>query len=101
MTGAQGQVPISGLNSMLVSSAKDLPRLMQSTSFQELSMVHPILSPYTRDVFMARNLSLMAAQSANALPEMAMTLLTMLLDRGMMANSPALAAPAPGPNLEI
>ena len=101
MTGAQGQVPISGLNSMLVSSAKDLPRLMQSTSFQELSMVQPILSPYTRDVFMARNLSLMAAQSANGLPEMAMTLLTMLLDRGMMANSPALAAPAPGPNLEI
>ena len=99
MTGAQGQVPISGLNSMLVNSAKDLPLRMQSTSFQELSMVQPIRSPYTNDVFMALNLSLMAAQSAKGLPEMAITLLTMLLDRGITARSPALAAPAPGPNL--
>jgi hypothetical protein len=30
---------------------------------------------------------------------MAMTRRTMLRDRGMMARSPALAAPAPGPNL--
>jgi hypothetical protein len=37
---------------------------MQSTSFQELSMVQPMRSPYTMDVFMARNLSLIAAQSA-------------------------------------
>ena len=44
-TGAQGQVPISGLNSTLDNSANDRPRRMQSTSFQELSMVHPIRSP--------------------------------------------------------
>ncbi len=48
---------------------------------------------------MARNLSVIAAHSAKGLPEMAMTRRTMLLERGMMAKRPALAAPAPGPNL--
>ena len=50
---------------------------------------------------MARNLSLIAAQSASGLPETAMTLRTIDLDLGMIANNPALAAPAPGPNLEV
>ena len=100
-TGAHGHVPISGLNSMFVSSAKDLPLRMQSTNFQELPIVHPTRSPKTKDVFMARNLSLMAAQSAKGLPDMAMTRRTMCLDRGITANRPAEAAPAPGPNLKV
>jgi hypothetical protein len=58
------------------------------------------LTVLTKDVFIALNLSLMAAQSARGLPDIAITLLTMLLDLGMMASKPALAAPAPGPNLE-
>ena len=45
------------------------------------------------------NLSLMTAQSAKGLPDMAMTLLTIDLDLGITAKRPALAAPAPGPNL--
>ena len=49
---------------------------------------------------MALNLSLMTAQSAKGLPDVAITRRTIDFDRGMMANSPALAAPAPGPNLE-
>ena len=49
---------------------------------------------------MARNLSVIAAHSAKGLPEMAMTRRTMFLERGMMAKRPALAAPAPGPNLK-
>jgi hypothetical protein len=99
-TGAHGQVPISGLNSRLVSSAKDLPRLMQPTSFQEFSMVQPTRSPNTRLVFMARNLSLMEAQSAMGEPDIAMTRRTMDLERGITARRPALAAPAPGPKLK-
>jgi hypothetical protein len=50
---------------------------------------------------MARNLSVIAAHSAKGLPEIAMTLRTMFFERGMMAKSPALAAPAPGPNLKL
>ena len=54
----------------------------------------------TKELFIALNLSLMAAQSARGLPDIAITLRTMLLDLGITASRPALAAPAPGPNLE-
>ena len=97
-TGAHGHVPISGLNSKLVSSWNCLPFLIQSTSSQLESMVQPILSPYTRDTFMARNLSLNTAQSASGDPLMAITLLTMFRVRGITASIPAEAAPASGPN---
>lgn len=53
----------------------------------------------TIEVFIALNLSLIAAQSAKGDPEMAITRRTIILERGMMARRPALAAPAPGPNL--
>ena len=49
---------------------------------------------------MALNLSLMTAQSAKGLPEVAITLRTIDFERGITANNPALAAPAPGPNLK-
>ena len=61
-------------------------------------MAHPTLSPNTMEVFMARNLSLMAAQSAMGDPDMAMTRLTIDLVLGITASNPEAAAPAPGPN---
>ena len=38
---------------------------------------------------------------ANGLPDTAATLLTIDLERGMIARRPPLAAPAPGPNLQL
>ena len=100
-TGAQGQVPISGLNSMFESSWNDLPFFTQSTNCQLESMVQPILSPYTLDTFMALNLSLKTAQSARGEPLIAITLLTMFLVFGITARIPAEAAPASGPKRVI
>ena len=65
-----------------------------------LPIVHPIRSPYTIEVFIALNLSLIAAQSAKGLPEIAITRLTIDFVLGIIAKRPALAAPAPGPNLK-
>ncbi len=70
---------VSLLLSILVGPPIYLPRLTQSTSFQLDSMVQPILSPKTRLVFMARNLSLKTAQSASGDPLMAITRRTMCL----------------------
>ena len=100
-TGAHGQVPISGLNSMFESSWKDLPLLIQSTRPQLESIVQPTLSPNTLLVFMARNLSLNTAQSAKGEPLTEMTLLTMCFVLGITAKMPALAAPASGPKSVI
>ena len=80
-TGAHGHVPISGLNSRLVSSAKDLPRRTHPTSFHEFSMVQPTRSPNTRLVFIARNLS-----SIEALRGMSVVSLPQSFRIGMSLN---------------